>query len=168
GVWRVTVSGAPVVAGISSNVQGLLVLVAGMIISFLLYGLIRVLTRSRERAMKLVSEKTGQLRHQALHDPLTGLANRVLAVDRAQQMVARARRQHTAVAVMYVDIDGFKRINDTFGHAVGDEVLKTFASRLETVLRESDTAARFGGDEFVVLLEGSSLDAGPEIVAERL
>jgi diguanylate cyclase (GGDEF)-like protein len=104
----------------------------------------------------------------ALHDSLTGLPNRVLALDRAEQMLARARRLQMPVAALFVDIDGFKHVNDSYGHAVGDELLRIFAARLMTIVRETDTAARLGGDEFVVLLEGSALDAGPELVAERL
>ena len=108
------------------------------------------------------------LAHQALHDPLTDLPNRVLVLDRAQQMLARARRQNKPVAALFVDVDGFKHVNDSFGHAAGDELLRIVAERLMTVVREGDTAARLGGDEFVVLLEGSTLDAGPELVADRL
>jgi len=104
----------------------------------------------------------------ALYDGLTGLPNRVLALDRAEQMLARGRRLQTPTAALFVDIDGFKHVNDACGHAVGDELLKIFAARLMTIVREIDTAARLGGDEFVVLLEGSALDAGPELVAERL
>jgi diguanylate cyclase (GGDEF)-like protein len=126
-----------------------------------------VLARSRGRALSLVDEKTGQLRHQAMHDALTGLPNRILALDRAEQMLARARRQNVSMAALYVDIDGFKHVNDTFGHAAGDDLLRNVANRLAGVVREGDTAARLGG-EFLVLVEGSSLDAGPEIVAERL
>ena len=110
----------------------------------------------------------GQLSHQALHDALTGLPNRVLALDRAEQMLAGAARARTGVAALYVDLDGFKHVNDTFGHAAGDELLRIVAARLRTVIREGDTAARMGGDEFVVLLGGETFDAGPELVAERL
>lgn len=109
-----------------------------------------------------------RLRHQAFHDALTGLPNRVLALDRAQQMLARAKRHSAPIAGLCVDIDGFKHINDRFGHAAGDELLRLVAERLSSIVRDADTAARLGGDEFVVLLEGSALDAGPELVAERL
>ena len=104
----------------------------------------------------------------ALYDSLTGLPNRVLALDRAEQMLARGRRLQTPTAALFVDIDGFKHVNDAYGHAVGDELLRMFAARLTKIVREIDTAARLGGDEFVVLLDGYALDAGPELVAERL
>jgi diguanylate cyclase (GGDEF)-like protein len=168
GTWTVKVTGADIVGGLSANAQGLLALVGGAIVSILLCALVLVLTRSRDHALGMVEEKTGELRHQALHDALTGLPNRVLALDRAEQMLARARRQHLPVAALYIDIDGFKHVNDTFGHAAGDELLRTVATRLAGVVREGDTAARLGGDEFVVLVEGAALDAGPELVAERL
>jgi diguanylate cyclase (GGDEF)-like protein len=94
-----------------------------------------------------------QLRHTALHDPLTGLPNRVLLLDRIGLAIARARRADRLLAVLFLDLDGFKAINDTLGHEAGDEALKTFATRIRQTLRRSDTAARLGGDEFVVVLE---------------
>jgi diguanylate cyclase (GGDEF)-like protein len=168
GRWRALVSGSASTGGLSANAQGALVLAVSALVSALLFVLGVMLARSRERALGMVREKTGELRHQALHDALTGLPNRVLALDRAQQMLARARRERTSVAALYVDLDGFKHVNDTFGHAAGDELLRIVARRLMTVVRDADTAARLGGDEFVVLLQGSTLDAGPELVAERL
>jgi diguanylate cyclase (GGDEF)-like protein len=168
GTWLVVVSGAPLASGLSATAQGLLVLVGGALFSILLFALVLVLARSREHALGMVEVKTGELRHQALHDALTGLPNRVLAVDRVEQMFARARRRQLPVAALYVDVDGFKHVNDTFGHAAGDELLRIVANRLSAVVREGDTAARLGGDEFVVLVEGTTLDAGPELVAERL
>ena len=168
GPWTVTVRGGTPATWLSANLQALIVLLGGALVSVLLSALVHVLTRSREHALSLVDEKTRELRHQALHDALTGLPNRVLALDRAEQMLARARRQQLPVAALYVDVDGFKHVNDTFGHAAGDELLRTVAERLAGVVRAGDTAARLGGDEFVVLVEGSSLDAGPEVVAERL
>ncbi len=168
GTWTVKVAGAPIATGPSANVQALVLFLAGMIATLLLSALVLVLARSRERALEMVREKTVQLRHQALHDALTGLPNRVLALDRAEQMLARARRRQLPVAALYLDIDGFKEVNDTFGHAAGDELLRLVAARLEGEIREGDTAARLAGDEFVVLVDGSTLDAGPELVAERL
>jgi diguanylate cyclase (GGDEF)-like protein len=94
------------------------------------------------------------LRHQALHDPLTGLPNRALIVDRAEQMLARSRHSRVPVAAMFIDLDGFKDVNDSLGHNVGDELLREVAQRLRRALRDTDTVARLGGDEFVALLEG--------------
>jgi diguanylate cyclase (GGDEF)-like protein len=168
GTWTVKIHGAPVVRGFSADARGGLVFAAGAVISILITLLILVLSRSREAALRLVEETTGELRHQTLHDPLTGLPNRALALDRAEQMLARARRTRGAVAALYVDIDGFKHVNDTFGHPAGDRFLEIVASRLTAVTRDSDTAARLAGDEFVVLLEVSSLLAAPEFVAGRL
>jgi diguanylate cyclase (GGDEF)-like protein len=110
----------------------------------------------------------GLLSHQSLHDALTGLPNRVLVYDRAERMLARARREQTPAAALYIDIDGFKAVNDSFGHAAGDELLVVLAARLGGAIRESDTVGRLGGDEFAVLVEHSALDASPELVAERL
>ena len=109
-----------------------------------------------------------ELSYQSLHDALTGLPNRVLLIDRAERMLARARRNGTTVAAFYIDIDGFKHINDSFGHAAGDELLQAFTGRVNRVVRESDTFARLGGDEFVVLADDFSSDSGPEIMADRL
>jgi diguanylate cyclase (GGDEF)-like protein len=114
------------------------------------------------------AELQTSLRHQAVHDALTGLPNRLLALDRARQMLARARRQPFTVAALYVDLDGFKQVNDGFGHAAGDELLRLIAGRLASAIRDSDTAARLSGDEFVVLIDVAPLDGGPELVAERI
>jgi diguanylate cyclase (GGDEF)-like protein len=168
GTWRAVVRGSAITGDLSPNVQGLLLFAVGAIISLLLAALLLVLTRAREHALGMVQEKTGQLRHQALHDGLTGLPNRVLVLDRAEQMLARARRQHLRVAALYLDIDGFKQVNDTFGHATGDALLRIVAARLESVIRAGDTAARLGGDEFVILLDGATFDLDPEMVAERV
>lgn len=91
-------------------------------------------------------------RHAAFHDPLTSLPNRVLFNDRLEHGLAQARRHGWTIAVMFIDLDAFKAINDTHGHEVGDEVLKTIASRLQAMTRVDDTVSRHGGDEFLYLL----------------
>jgi diguanylate cyclase (GGDEF)-like protein/PAS domain S-box-containing protein len=108
------------------------------------------------------------LLRRALHDPLTGLPNRVLFLDRLTQALGRAGRQDQQVAVLYVDLDGFKNVNDTWGHGVGDAVLQAVGQRLAAALRPGDSVARFGGDEFLVLCEGLSSGDEAVEVARRL
>jgi diguanylate cyclase (GGDEF)-like protein/PAS domain S-box-containing protein len=109
-----------------------------------------------------------RLAHAALHDALTGLPNRALILDRAGQMLARARRGNLSVAALFIDLDNFKDINDSLGHEAGDRLLIAVAQRFGAMLRASDTVGRLGGDEFVVLTESATADAGPELVAERI
>jgi diguanylate cyclase (GGDEF)-like protein len=104
----------------------------------------------------------------ATHDMLTGLPNRKLILDRAEQLLARSRRSGTPCAAVFVDLDNFKLINDTLGHGAGDELLCAVSARLQGAVREADTLGRLGGDEFVVLADEVSLAAGPELIAERL
>ncbi|HET8608093.1 MAG TPA: diguanylate cyclase [Gaiellaceae bacterium] len=94
------------------------------------------------------------LTHRALHDPLTGAPNRTLFLDRLQTAIARLGRGDSGIAVLFVDLNEFKQINDAVGHQAGDEVLVEVARRLQSVVRAADTVARFGGDEFLVLCEG--------------
>jgi diguanylate cyclase (GGDEF)-like protein/PAS domain S-box-containing protein len=108
-----------------------------------------------------------QLLHRSLHDSLTGLPNRLLFHDRLQHALERGFREHTPTCVLVIDLDGFKTINDTFGHHTGDLVLIAFAERLQTVLRASDTAARLGGDEFSVVCEHTDR-ASAELLVRRL
>ena len=108
------------------------------------------------------------LAFRALHDPLTGLANRQLILDRAQQMLVRARRSGVPVAALFIDLDNFKDSNDSLGHGAGDKLLQMVAGRLLGILRSGDTVGRLGGDEFVILAEGVSFARGPEMIAERV
>jgi diguanylate cyclase (GGDEF)-like protein len=109
-----------------------------------------------------------QTAHKALHDTLTGLANRDLFQDRLKHAITRAKRHDTLLGVMFLDLDGFKPINDKLGHDVGDKLLVALARRLEDGLRGSDTPARFGGDEFVVLCEDVADEQHVIAIAERL
>jgi diguanylate cyclase (GGDEF)-like protein/PAS domain S-box-containing protein len=109
-----------------------------------------------------------QIEYQAYHDTLTGLPNRALFRDRLTVALAHARRTRTPVAVMFLDLDSFKLVNDTLGHSLGDELLKVVATRLKGVLREEDTIARMGGDEFTVLVANiTSTDDAP-VIAQKL
>jgi diguanylate cyclase (GGDEF)-like protein len=114
------------------------------------------------------SRLVDRIRYQAVHDPLTGLPNRALITDRIDRMLARARRDDVEAAVLFVDLDGFKEVNDTFGHETGDRLLKAVAERLSAVMRKSDGIGRLGGDEFIVLVDGGPTSEGPEVVAYRL
>ncbi len=108
------------------------------------------------------------LEHQALHDPLTGLPNRALFLDRLQHALARARRPGTSLAVYFCDVDNFKDVNDSLGHGAGDELLIALPPRLREGLRAGDTVARFGGDEFVILCEELATEGEAIRIAERI
>ena len=166
--WTVETFGAAGGSGVLGTSNTLALLLAGFVLSLLLGAFIYVLGTSRSRALGLVDDRTKELHHLALHDSLTELPNRALILDRMDQMLARSRREHTPVAVLFLDLDNFKGINDTLGHAAGDELLVAVASRLTNAIRQEDTVGRLGGDEFVVLAEGASLAAGAEMVAERI
>src|SRR5450755_639902 len=165
--WAVLVSG---MAGGSRSAtgEGLVILGFGLVVTLLVLLLYIVLSRSRLRALGLLGDKTEELEFRALHDPLTGLPNRTLVLDRAEQMLARARRSDLSAIALFMDIDGFKQINDRYGHQAGDEVLRQVGLRLNGVLRDSDTVGRLGGDEFVMLVDSAELDATPQLLAERI
>src|SRR5688572_27062515 len=113
-------------------------------------------------------EAESALAHQALHDALTGLPNRVLLVDRLEQALARTTRSDQNVAVLFLDVDRFKVVNDSRGHAAGDELIVGVANRLRATVRPSDTVARFGGDEFVVVCQEAETLSGAMTVADRI
>jgi len=109
-----------------------------------------------------------RMRRLAHFDSLTGLPNRVLFLDRLQRSIARARRYRHKLAILYLDLDHFKQINDTWGHAAGDEVLRVSASRMVQVLRMSDTVSRRGGDEFVLILEQNDAPESLDSICQKL
>ena len=115
---------------------------AGQVVG--IFALAQDITRRKQSEERLLTA--------ALHDPLTGLANRQLLADRVSLAIANARRNKSALAVVYLDLDGFKEVNDTLGHDAGDKLLETVARRLSAAVREVDTVARVGGDEFVIAL----------------
>ena len=166
--WTVTTFGAASPPGVLEDGDALALLAFGVAVSLLAGTLMFVLGTGRARALRVVHDQTGELRHQALHDALTDLPNRALIMDRIEQLLARSRRQGTTGAALYVDLDEFKNVNDTLGHGVGDRLLVAVSNRLQSTLRDADTIGRMGGDEFVVLVDGAALNPAPELVAERL
>ncbi|HEY6397008.1 MAG TPA: EAL domain-containing protein, partial [Solirubrobacteraceae bacterium] len=125
---------------------------------------VKELTSAYERERQIA----GQLNHMAFHDSLTNLANRVLLTESVEHAVRRAQRSKTNLAVLFLDLDDFKTINDSLGHTVGDELLIAVAQRLRACVRESDTAARISGDEFAILLEDIGDPSGAARSAERV
>jgi diguanylate cyclase (GGDEF)-like protein/PAS domain S-box-containing protein len=121
----------------------------------------------RRRAEQGLRDLTATLAERAVRDPLTGLANRVLLEERLRGTLARDARNGSATSVLFLDLDGFKAINDKHGHAVGDQVLQEVAHRLTAAVRPSDTVSRLGGDEFVVLAEATA-EHESELLAKRL
>jgi diguanylate cyclase (GGDEF)-like protein len=118
--------------------------------------------------LALLEGAQDELVHKAFHDPLTGLANRALFVDHIDGAYHRAARAGNLVFLLYIDLDEFKKINDTFGHGAGDELLVQVAGRLNACVRATDTVARLGGDEFAILLEQAASLEVVEIIAERI
>jgi diguanylate cyclase (GGDEF)-like protein len=113
----------------------------------------------------LAEERAG---HLANHDPLTGLPNRRLLEDRLQQTIAQARRRSDLLALLYIDLDSFKRVNDRFGHRDGDTVLKEIAGRMRAATREADTLARTGGDEFTLIAVQLQEAGAADLIAAKL
>jgi diguanylate cyclase (GGDEF)-like protein len=174
--WTVQSFGPAVPSGIFDSREPLALMIGGVLLSLLFGLLVLVLATARTKALRLVRERTGELRqktrelsHQALHDTLTGLPNRALVLDRAEQMLARTARQPgMAASALFIDIDGFKHVNDSLGHAAGDQFLRVVAERLRSTARQQDTVGRLGGDEFVALIECKEGEATPDALADRL
>jgi diguanylate cyclase (GGDEF)-like protein len=120
------------------------------------------------QARTALQQTSAQNRAAALHDPLTGLPNRVLLLERLEQAFVRAQRSGHTVAVLFIDLDQFKAVNDNYGHRVGDELLMAVAERLTGLLRSNDTLARLYGDEFVVLCEDLTTAAQLDAIVARL
>jgi diguanylate cyclase (GGDEF)-like protein len=146
---------------------GLLVVGIGSLISALLALLVYTLATGRFRAVKMVEQRTAELRRLAMHDGLTDLPNRTAILDQIDLMLATCAAKKTMPAVLYMDLDGFKTVNDTFGHLVGDQLLLVVTQRLCSVFRRPDVVGRMGGDEFVALIEVQTV-ANAEAVAERV
>ena len=122
----------------------------------------------RQRIMGELRQAREREQYLATHDTLTGVPNRTLFYDRLAQAIAAARRYHTTLAILFVDLDGFKPINDTLGHEAGDQLLRTVAERITAIVRKSDTVARLGGDEFTVILSQVAQPGDAATVAENM
>ena len=174
--WSVQTFAPAPSASVFAHSNALTMLLGGILLSLVIGLLVLVLATGRRRALSLVSEKTHELseknrelHHQALHDPLTGLPNRALVLDRAEQLIERIAPQRGTVAgALFIDVDGFKHVNDNYGHAAGDQLLRTVGERLRRSVRQQDTVGRLGGDEFVVLSELGDGEATLKLLADRL
>ncbi len=173
--WTLAIHSHPELDVLQGKDSSRLIAIAGMGLSLLLALLTWTLLSGRARAMSLAQEMTQELRdsearfrHQAQHDILTGLPNRALFSDRLEQALAQAKRQKKRLALMFVDLDAFKPINDNLGHHAGDFLLKEVAARMQHHVRASDTVARMGGDEFVVLLSSIEEAQDALVLAEKI
>ena len=164
--WTLRYRAVPGFVARTDRLAPWLVALGGLLLSALFYTLVRSSERlhaahgqlalRNRRLQAEVREREraeAQVRHQATHDPLTGLANRALFLDRLQTAFERSRRRGRPFALAYIDVDGFKDVNDTWGHSVGDDLLKAIGQRIQQRLRREDTLARLGGDEFAVVFE---------------
>jgi len=148
--------------------HALLLMALALAATLLVLAWVAVLHKRVEDQRNLLRESEEQFRQMALHDALTGVATRTLLQDRLDIAVESVRRRKTGMALLILDIDKFKQVNDTYGHQAGDEVLRVTARRLREIVRKSDTVARFGGDEFVVLLPDLSGPEAAEMIAENI
>jgi diguanylate cyclase (GGDEF)-like protein len=170
GVMELYLPYAPVAEAVTADVRTLMItLVAGLAAFYaVLFRVVAAADKRLRRQTQALQDSADHNRHQAMHDALTGLPNRVLLRDRIERALSGAARTPAEVAVLLIDLDRFKEINDTLGHSYGDELLCQVGPRLESVLREGDTLARLGGDEFAVLLPAVDGVDEAQAVAERL
>jgi diguanylate cyclase (GGDEF)-like protein len=170
GVFEIYIPYGPIAATISHQTRLMYgVLLAGLMVLYLVLFRIVVGASKTLRTQAVELQKQAHEReHQAWHDALTGLPNRLLLKDRVQQAILAARREGHSVAVLLMDLDRFKEINDTLGHHHGDAVLQQIGPRLRAVLRESDTLARLGGDEFAIVLPRVADPAAAIKVVDKL
>lgn len=126
------------------------------------------LEEKQKETERLLRNQTKELNYQATHDSLTKLPNRALFEDRLKQTIASSKRNNKKFAVLFIDLDQFKRINDSYGHHVGDKVLIEASSRLSSIIREEDTLSRLGGDEFTVILQNINTNEDIKIVADKI
>jgi diguanylate cyclase (GGDEF)-like protein len=134
----------------------------------LIFAIVAILLQNIRRSTLQLEASEAQAQHLAFHDPLTGLANRALFEDRLAFHLAQARTAPGSLALLYLDLDGFKQVNDTLGHPAGDELIKAVATRLSASVRANDLVARMGGDEFAILQLGIEAPAAAEILCMRI
>jgi diguanylate cyclase (GGDEF)-like protein len=173
--WRLIVKPTTALLSTSDRWMSQLVLLGGMAVTVLLGVIVTVLAGARNRAMDQVDKATAELREtngrletMAFFDQLTGLANRGLFYDRVGHALSTHLRSGGTFAVFFIDLDGFKQVNDELGHSAGDMVLREVGARLTACLRDGDTVSRFGGDEFAVVVERLSAPEDVHITAERI
>jgi diguanylate cyclase (GGDEF)-like protein len=187
--WRLRMHPRDTLLGSADRHMPVLTMSVALVITLLLTALVAILTGTRNRALAKVDrataalrndierrkqtearlrERDSELQHLALHDPLTGLANRTLYYERVEHALVTHHRSSSPLAVFFIDLDGFKQVNDARGHSAGDAVLVEVAARLHTCLRASDTIARLGGDEFAVLAERMAEPDNADVVADRI
>lgn len=166
--WTISLQALPEFEARYGRDAATIIAVTGVGLSISLALLAWFMVTGRARALRLAAGMTEELRHMAQHDPLTGLPNRALFSDRLENELARAKRQGGHFALIFLDLDRFKPVNDTYGHAVGDRLLQQVARRLKDTVRASDTVGRIGGDEFVVLMPMIAEAEAASVLAEKL
>ena len=173
--WTLEIHSLPSFEKAIDRTKSSLILGGGTLLSFLLFGFLYAVITQHENVKVRASQLTQDLqqseerfRHLAYHDPLTGLPNRALLNDHGVRALGRARRGRNHVAILFIDLDRFKTINDSLGHSVGDALLQEVAQRIRHTVREIDTVARMGGDEFVVLLTDLADPAAAGGVAQHI